>query len=129
MLQPQFAQYTTDAQRRSRSHNVIETSKPTVVSDLASEPGRCRLAAACKFTVFADSPSAFDARALNEEAASLGSVGGVALAPEAPAGSTRSMWSTTPRVALLAERLGVKLEDCIAMGDGANDATMLRTVA
>ena len=128
----QFAQYTTDAQKALvEAHNVIETSKPTVVSDLASElralpPG----SSVHKFTVFADSPSASDARALNEEAASLGSVGGVALVAGGPS------WVDTidvehdkaAGVALLAERLGVKLEDCIAMGDGANDATMLRTV-
>ena len=31
-------------------------------------------------------------------------------------------------MALLAQRLGVRLEDSVAMGDGANDATMLRCV-
>ena len=113
-----------------------------------------------KFTVFADAASEADAAALNEQAASLGAVQGVALVPGGPfwvetvvtpgalphrvpsprctAESMHHLWLQVDTVdvehdkavgvGLLARRLGVTLSDCIAMGDGANDATMLAAV-
>ena len=71
-----------------------------------------------------------DGEALKGLAASLGAFEGIRLVMGGP------NWADTVDVAhdkaagirLLCERLGHRLQDCVAFGDGANDASMLEAV-
>jgi len=119
----QLVQYTGPQQQSLvESHNAIEQTSPDRVDDL-----RATLAgldqAPNKITVLDDS----DGHTLAAEARALGVSEGIAMLTGGPywVDSVHVEHDKAVGVALLCERLSVSLADCIAFGDGANDASML----
>jgi Cof subfamily protein (haloacid dehalogenase superfamily) len=123
----QYCSFSPDdsAQRMLvESHSALERTQPEWLDDYAVSL-KALERAPNKMTVFGE-----NTKALAEEAAALGLEDGIALVPGGPA------WVDTvdlghdkaEGVKLLCERLGLRIESCIAFGDGANDVSMLSTV-
>lgn len=128
----QFFGLTSEADDRQQrelveAHNLIESTSPEWLDDFAASLKALLLEghAPNKMTVLD-----VDCKRLEEEVATMGELEGIRLVMGGP------MWADTVDVAhdkaagiqLLCERLGFAMADCVAMGDGANDASMLAAV-